>query len=76
MVDTAMVGVGDFIAGTLMGAVVRGILAGPFIEYCGGPEIDTGEAGACGAALAVGYVMGNWLPRWGGGLRFIRAAQV
>jgi hypothetical protein len=69
-VDMAMVGVGEFITGTLMGAVVRGILAGMLagllIEYCGGPAIDTVEAGACGAALAVGYVMGNWLPRWEG----------
>jgi len=69
-VDMAMAGVGGFITGTLMGAVVRGILAGILvgllIEYCGGPAIDTGEAGACGAALAVGYVVGNWLPRWEG----------
>ncbi len=70
MVDMAMVGVGEFITGTLMGAVAWGILAGRLagllIEYRGGPAIDTGEAGACGAALAAGYVMGNWLPRWEG----------
>ncbi len=69
-VDMATAGAGEFITGTLMGAVVRGILvgilAGLLIEYCGGPEIDTVEAGACGAALAVGYVMGNRLPRWEG----------
>ncbi len=69
-VDMATAAAGEFVTGTLLGAVVWGILvgilAGLLIEYCGGPEIDTVEAGACGAALAVGYVMGNRLPRWEG----------
>ena len=46
--------------------ILAGILAGLLIEYCGGPEINTLEAGACGAAFAVGTHVGNFV--FGGGV--------
>ncbi len=70
-----MIGVGEFNTGTLMGAVVWGILAGMLagllIEYWGGPAISTAQAAACGAALSVlteRILWGDLTLAMGGGL--------